>query len=274
MRCGPTMEWDTAAGDHILTRAGGLVIGPGGSPLTYGHAERGYLNGPFAAMGDVTLAPRLSSARRLLRQAFRFSKRTSVRQIIRVDGHKIARPATYRPEFPGRICPDIARIRPDFMLSPPSGGLSARRLPMRSRIHAYWRGRRRGASRRSPVRRHGAADSAGPGQLIQSGRSQSYRSEDLVQSGHQFFGSASRGLALTVQEAVRRWGEPNGYILGQEASGAIFGGLRYGEGKLFTRNAGERPIFWQGPSARLRSRWRRLPHHDAGLQHALHRRAL
>jgi hypothetical protein len=76
----------------------------------------------------------------------------------------------------------------------------------------------------------------------------SYNSQDLVESGHQFFGSASRGLALAVQEAVRRWGEPNGYILGQEASGAFFGGLRYGEGKLFTRNAGQLPVFWQGPS--------------------------
>jgi len=76
----------------------------------------------------------------------------------------------------------------------------------------------------------------------------SYNSNDLVESGHQFFGSASRGLALAVQEAVRRWGEPNGYILGQEASGAFFGGVRYGEGKLFTRNAGDRRIFWQGPS--------------------------
>jgi len=76
----------------------------------------------------------------------------------------------------------------------------------------------------------------------------SYSSNDLVESGHQFFGSASRGLALAVQEAVRRWGEPNGYILGQEASGAFVGGVRYGEGKLFTRNAGERRIFWQGPS--------------------------
>jgi hypothetical protein len=76
----------------------------------------------------------------------------------------------------------------------------------------------------------------------------SFNSSDLVESGHQFFGSASRGLALAVQEAVRRWGEPNGYILGQEASGAFFGGLRYGEGKLFTRNAGDRRIFWQGPS--------------------------
>ena len=43
---------------------------------------------------------------------------------------------------------------------------------------------------------------------------------------------------MTVQEAVRRWGEPNGYIVGQEASAAIFGGLRYGEGMLYTRNCG------------------------------------
>jgi 3'(2'), 5'-bisphosphate nucleotidase len=60
VRCGPTMEWDTAAGDHVLSRAGGVVIGPGGSSLTYGHADRGYLNGPFAALGDATIAPRLS----------------------------------------------------------------------------------------------------------------------------------------------------------------------------------------------------------------------
>lgn len=59
VRCGPTMEWDTAAGDHILTRAGGSVVGPGGDPLTYGHEDRGYRNGPFAAIGDPALAPRL-----------------------------------------------------------------------------------------------------------------------------------------------------------------------------------------------------------------------
>lgn len=59
VRCGPTMEWDTAAGDHILTCAGGSVVGPGGAPLTYGHEDRGYRNGPFAAIGDPALAPRL-----------------------------------------------------------------------------------------------------------------------------------------------------------------------------------------------------------------------
>jgi hypothetical protein len=71
---------------------------------------------------------------------------------------------------------------------------------------------------------------------------------ELVDSGHNFFGTVSRGLALTVEEAIRRWGEPNGYILGQEASGALFGGLRYGEGLLYTRNAGQHRVFWQGPS--------------------------
>ncbi|ALA19507.1 MULTISPECIES: DUF1134 domain-containing protein [unclassified Chelatococcus] len=72
--------------------------------------------------------------------------------------------------------------------------------------------------------------------------------QELVQSGHKAFGNVSRGLALTIEEAVRRWGEPNGYIVGQEASGAFVGGLRYGEGVLYTRNAGDQRVYWQGPS--------------------------
>ena len=76
----------------------------------------------------------------------------------------------------------------------------------------------------------------------------SFSQNELVDSGHKFFGNVSRGLALTIEEAVRRWGEPSGYILGQEAAGAFVGGLRYGEGTLYTRNAGDRRVFWQGPS--------------------------
>jgi len=59
VRCGATMEWDTAAGDHILCCAGGSVVGPGSVRLTYGHEDRGYRNGPFAAMGDTSLASKL-----------------------------------------------------------------------------------------------------------------------------------------------------------------------------------------------------------------------
>jgi len=72
--------------------------------------------------------------------------------------------------------------------------------------------------------------------------------DEIVDRGHKFFGAVSRGLAQSVQEAGRRWGLPNGYILGQEVSAAFVGGLRYGEGELYTRNAGDRKIYWQGPS--------------------------
>ena len=72
--------------------------------------------------------------------------------------------------------------------------------------------------------------------------------DEVVDDGHRFFGSVSRGLAEGVQEACRRWGLPNAYVLGQEASGAFIGGLRYGEGKMYTRNAGNQPVYWQGPS--------------------------
>ena len=60
VRCGPTMEWDTAAGDHIVTAAGGRVVVPGGGPIRYGRFEAGYRNGPFAAMGDPALVESLS----------------------------------------------------------------------------------------------------------------------------------------------------------------------------------------------------------------------
>jgi hypothetical protein len=75
-----------------------------------------------------------------------------------------------------------------------------------------------------------------------------FSTNEVVDSGHRFFGAVSRGLAEAVQEAGHRWGQPNGYVLGQEASAAFVGGLRYGEGKMYTRNAGDQPVYWQGPS--------------------------
>jgi hypothetical protein len=75
-----------------------------------------------------------------------------------------------------------------------------------------------------------------------------YSPDEILANGHRFFGSISRGLAELVEKAGDRWGKPNGYILGQEAGGAFIGGLRYGEGKLYTRNAGDLRVFWQGPS--------------------------
>ena len=80
------------------------------------------------------------------------------------------------------------------------------------------------------------------------GTPERFSTRELVDNGHRFFGSVSRGLAQVVEEAGRRWGQPNGYVLGQEASGAIVGGVRYGEGVMYTRNAGDQRVYWQGPS--------------------------
>ncbi len=92
------------------------------------------------------------------------------------------------------------------------------------------------------------AVAAGQAALAQSGRPQRFSSDELVENGHRFFGSVSRGLAQAVEAATKRWGQPNGYILGQEAGGAFVAGLRYGEGVMYTRNAGDLKVFWQGPS--------------------------
>jgi hypothetical protein len=72
--------------------------------------------------------------------------------------------------------------------------------------------------------------------------------QEVVDAGHGFFGSTSGGLAKVVENAFQKFGLPNGYILGQEGSGAFIAGLTYGEGQLYTKNAGQHPSFWQGPS--------------------------
>lgn len=56
-RHGPTMEWDTAAGDAVLCAAGGAVTDMAGRPLVYGKRGRvgivDFANPDFVAMGGV-----------------------------------------------------------------------------------------------------------------------------------------------------------------------------------------------------------------------------
>src|SRR5215831_8376431 len=47
-----------------------------------------------------------------------------------------------------------------------------------------------------------------------------YSSNEVIDAGHRFFGTISRGLAEIVEKAGSQWGLPNGYVLGQEAGGA------------------------------------------------------
>jgi hypothetical protein len=78
--------------------------------------------------------------------------------------------------------------------------------------------------------------------------SNQFSANEVIDAGHHFFGGVSRGLAALVEKAGNQWGQPNGYILGEEAGGAFIGGLRYGDGTLYTKNAGDVRVYWQGPS--------------------------
>jgi hypothetical protein len=75
-----------------------------------------------------------------------------------------------------------------------------------------------------------------------------YTAQEIIDSGNQFFGSTSGGLASLVEKIFSTYGLPNGYVLGEQGAGAIIGGLTYGEGTLYTKNAGDHKVFWQGPS--------------------------
>ncbi|RYE61168.1 MAG: DUF1134 domain-containing protein, partial [Hyphomicrobiales bacterium] len=66
--------------------------------------------------------------------------------------------------------------------------------------------------------------------------SDTFAGEEIVETGGEFFGSVSQGLASLVERATSQFGLPNAYILGQEAGGAFFAGARYGEGTMYTRN--------------------------------------
>lgn len=78
--------------------------------------------------------------------------------------------------------------------------------------------------------------------------SDTYSADELVATGNEFFGAVAQGLASMVERSVSQFGLPNAYILGQEGSGAIIAGARYGEGVMYTRNAGDQSLYWQGPS--------------------------
>ena len=72
--------------------------------------------------------------------------------------------------------------------------------------------------------------------------------DDIRAAGRGIFGTISAELASVIDFAFTNYGRPSGYVIGGEGGGAFLAGLRYGEGTLVTKLAGERKVFWQGPS--------------------------
>jgi hypothetical protein len=78
--------------------------------------------------------------------------------------------------------------------------------------------------------------------------SDEYTQDEILRAATGFFADTSRNLADVVAKAFEDHGRPNAYITGEEASGAIGIGLRYGNGTLTRKKFDLQKIYWQGPS--------------------------
>jgi hypothetical protein len=75
-----------------------------------------------------------------------------------------------------------------------------------------------------------------------------YSENEIFQKATGFFGETSEGLARAIQRVFEEQGRPNAYIEGEEVSGAIGIGVRYGKGQLHRKTGGGRQVYWQGPT--------------------------
>ncbi|MFQ5784201.1 MAG: DUF1134 domain-containing protein [Alphaproteobacteria bacterium] len=75
-----------------------------------------------------------------------------------------------------------------------------------------------------------------------------YDQNEIIEKAEGFFGDTTKGLAKAIEKVFADQGRPNGYIMGEEASGAIGIGLRYGNGQLHRKETEPMQVYWQGPS--------------------------
>jgi len=87
----------------------------------------------------------------------------------------------------------------------------------------------------------GVANAAAP-------ESDGFEQSAILEEARAFFGQGAEGLAKAVEKAFEDQGRPNGYIKGEEVSGAIAVGVRYGEGELYMQDGSTQKVYWQGPS--------------------------
>src|SRR5258706_8902750 len=74
-----------------------------------------------------------------------------------------------------------------------------------------------------------------------AGRDETFKDAELLGAAEKTFGKGAAGLAGMPRRALKEQGEPNAYIAGREAGGAIVVGLRYGKGTMFHKVEGEQP---------------------------------
>ncbi|MBJ7502101.1 MAG: DUF1134 domain-containing protein [Sphingopyxis sp.] len=83
---------------------------------------------------------------------------------------------------------------------------------------------------------------------VEAAPGSTYKKDDLIGAAEGVFGKGAQGLAGLIEDILKKQGEPNAYIVGREAGGALVLGVRYGSGTLHHKIEGELPAYWTGPS--------------------------
>lgn len=92
------------------------------------------------------------------------------------------------------------------------------------------------------------ANKTAPKPAAAPGVADTYEQDEVVSAVSDFFGVTAEGAGAAVERIFRDYGRPTGYIAGEEISGAVGVGLRYGKGVLTLKSGGTRTVYWQGPS--------------------------
>jgi hypothetical protein len=77
---------------------------------------------------------------------------------------------------------------------------------------------------------------------------ETFSQNEIVVAASDFFGTTSAAVAKAVERVFAEQGLPDAYIKGDEGSGAIVVGLRYGAGWLIRKGRAPEKVYWQGPS--------------------------
>ena len=72
--------------------------------------------------------------------------------------------------------------------------------------------------------------------------------QEMVEKAKIYFADLSEGVGIIIERSFNDFGQPSAYIEGEEFSGAFFGGLRYGEGKIYFKDGTIKDVYWNGPS--------------------------
>ncbi len=88
----------------------------------------------------------------------------------------------------------------------------------------------------------------GPAARAQESDKDTYSENEILAKAKDFFGMTTEGLAKAIEHVFGDLGRPNAYITGEEVSGAIGIGVRYGNGTLNRKTGGSRKVYWQGPT--------------------------